>query len=441
MKIRSLVIAIIVLGALTGALYWSNLHKPADDTVVKASADGAPKILSVNEADLTKVDLRKQNGDQLSLARNPSGAWEIVAPGPMSADQSAVSSMLGTFSALNADRLVEDKATDLDQYGLAKPALEVDLVEKNNKNQRLLVGDDTPAGGGAYAMLTGDPRVFTIATYTKSSIEKNANDLRDKRLITLEPDKISRIELVSKNQNLEFGRNKDEWQILKPKPLRADSSQVGELLNRLTQARMETNSPEDAKKTTSAFTSGTAVATAKVTGESGTQQLDVRKNKTDFYAKSSVVPGVYKITADVGQALDKKLDDFRNKKLFDFGFDEPNKVEIHDGARAYFLTRSGNDWWAADGKKLDSSSVQPVLGNIRGLNATKFRESGFTTPALDVTVTSNDGKRVEKVAIAKFGDKYIAKREGDSTLYELESSAITDLQKSASELKPADIKK
>ena len=28
---------------------------------------------------------------------------------------------------------------------------------------------------------------------------------------------------------------------------------------------------------------------------------------------------------------------FRNKKLFDFGYDDPNKLELHDGAKAYFL--------------------------------------------------------------------------------------------------------
>ena len=57
----------------------------------------------------------------------------------------------------------------------------------------------------------------------KTSVDKSLNDLRDKRLLTVSADKISRIELVRKNQDIEFGRNKDEWQILKPKPLRADS--------------------------------------------------------------------------------------------------------------------------------------------------------------------------------------------------------------------------
>jgi len=440
MKLRGLVIATVLLAALVGVLYWSNRH-PASTETASASIPPAPKILSVNESDLTKVDVHKNNGDQLALARNGSGAWEILAPAPMTADQSAVDAMLGNFRSLNSERLVDDKATDLSSYGLAKPSLEVNLIEKSNKTQKLLLGDDTPAGGGTYAMLAGDPRVFTIPSYTKTGIDKSANDLRDKRLITLEPDKISRVELIANKQDLEFGRNKEDWQILKPKPLRADSTQLSDLVNKLTSARMDTGSSDDEKKAASAFATGKPLGIAKVTSDSGTQQLDVRKNKDDYYAKSSVVQGVYKVTSDVGQVLDKKLEDFRNKKLFDFGFEDPNKVEIHDGSKSYFLTRKGDDWWDASGKKLDSSSIQPLLGDVRGLSATKFVDSGFTSPSVQVTVTSGDGKRVEQVELAKSGNDYIAKRKGDSSLYQLDSSAVTDLQKAAADLKPAQAKK
>jgi len=45
MKLRGLIIAIVVLAGLTGTLYWSNHHKPAETT--EASSDAAPKILSL----------------------------------------------------------------------------------------------------------------------------------------------------------------------------------------------------------------------------------------------------------------------------------------------------------------------------------------------------------------------------------------------------------
>ncbi len=437
MKNSGLIAAAVVLAALSGVLYWSNRH-PASENTAKTSVDTPPKILSLKQEDISKIQIKKKGGEELVLAKGDAGKWQITAPKPLGADQEAVLSMLYTVSSLNADRLVDDKAADLNPFGLAQPSLELDVTAKDAKAQKLLLGDDTPAGSAVFAKLDGDPRVFTIASYNKTSIDKTANDLRDKRLLTVDFDKLSQIELATKKQNIEFGRNKQEWQIVKPKPLRADNYQVEEVVRKLRDAKMEAASTDaDAKKAAVAFASGTQVATAKVTDTASTQELQVRKNKDDYYAKSSAVPGIYKVPSDLGKDVDKSVGDFRSKKLFDFGFDEPSKVEVHDGAKAYFLTKGGQDWWSADSKKMDPSSVQSFIDKIRELSATKFPDSGFTSPALEVTVTSNEGKRVEKVLIAKSGDNYIAKRENEPALYQLDSSSVADLQKFAAGLKPA----
>ena len=433
MKLRGLIIAIMVLAGLTGALYWSNRQKPAE-----ASADAPPKILSLKPEDIAKIDLKKKGAEELVLAKDGSGKWQITAPKPLGVEQSAVSTMVSSLSTLTAGRLVEDKASDLGQYGLSDPAFAAIITEKNNKTHELMLGDNTPAGSAVYARLEGDPRVFTLASYNKTNIDKSVNDLRDKRLLTVDSDKVSKVELMAKKQDIEFGRNKDGWQIVKPKPLRADGGQVEELLRALTDARMDlSGADQDAKKTAAAFASASTIATAKVTAESGTQELQVRKNKDDYYAKSSAVEGVYKVASSVGSGLDKGLEDFRNKKLFDFGFSDPNKIEIHDGAKSYFLTKGGNDWWNGSGKKLDAGSAQTVVDKIRDLSASKFVDSGFAAPSIGLTVTSNDGKRVEKVQIAKKDAGYIAQREGEASLYELEAQAVADLEKAAEEMKVA----
>ena len=435
MKTSGLMIAAVVLAALSGTLYWSNRH-PHEESASTASANTPPKILSLKEGDISKIEIRKKGADQLALAKNDAGKWQITVPKPLTADQDSVSSMVSTLSSLNSERLVEDKSSDLKQYGLSEPALEADVTTKDDKPQKLLIGDDTPTSGGAFAMLAGDPRVFTLASYSKTSIDKTSNDVRDKRLLTADFDKLSQIELVAKKQDIEFGRNKEAWQIVKPKPLRADNSQVEELARKLKEAKMELSADADEKKIASVFASATLVATAKVTDASGTQELQIRKNKDDYYAKSSAMTGLYKVASDLGQGLDKGVDDFRNKKLFDFGFEEPNKVELHDGSKAYFLTKGGQDWWS-DGKKMDVISVQALIDKLRDLSASKFVDSGFTTSAVEATVTSNDSKRVEKILIAKSGDKYVAKRDGEPSLYQLDSSAVAGLQKAAADVKAA----
>jgi hypothetical protein len=437
MKNSGLIIAAVILAALTGALYWSN-HHPASENTAKASVDAPPKILTLKQDDISRIQIKKKGGEELDLAKSEAGNWQITAPKPLGADQEAVSSLLSSVSSLNSDRLVEEKASDLGQYGLAQPSLELDVTTKDAKPQKLLLGDDTPAGSAVFAKLESDPRVFTIATYNKTSLDKTANDLRDKRLLTLDFDKLSQIELVNKKQDIQFGRNKQEWQVVKPKPSRADNFQVEEVVRKLRDAKMDTASSDaDTKKAATAFASGTLISTVKLTDSASTQELQIRKSKNDYYAKSTAVAGIYKVSSDVAQGVDKNVDDFRNKKLFDFGYDDPSKVELHDGAKAYFLTKGGQDWWSADSKKLDSATVQSLIDKVRELSANKFVDSGFNTPVVEISVTSNDGKRVEKALISKSGENYVAKRENEPALYQLDSASVADLQKFAADVKPA----
>jgi len=436
MKSTGLLIAAVLLAVLTGVLYWSNHHTP-EDTKTSATP-AATKLLSFKDADVNKIEIDKRGSDSVDLEKSGDGKWEITAPQKLTADQDTISSMISSLAALNSERVVEDHAIDLKQYGLADPTVKIDIDTKDGKSQKLLLGDDTPTGNGVYAAVGGDPRVFTLASYSKTSVDKSASDLRDKRLLTANFDKVSQVDLTAKKQNIEFGRSKDAWQIVKPRPLRADNFSVEDLVRKLKDAKMDlsASAESDEKKVAALFASGTPVATAKVTDATGTQTLEVRKNKTDYYAKSSAVSGVYKVASDLGTSLDKALDDFRNKKLFDFGFDDVSAVDMHDGSKAYSLVKGGSDWWS-NGKKMDGASVQAFIDKFRDLAATKFPDSGFATAAITMKVTSNEGKRVENISIAKNGDNYIAKREGEPALYQLDSKAVEELQKAAADVKPA----
>jgi hypothetical protein len=438
MKVRSLVIATLALSILGGILYWSGHRKPTEEAG-KPSSDAPPAVLKLDQAGITKIDLERKGTDEIVLAKSGTGSWRILEPKPLGAEQSTVSSMLSTLSSLNAERLVEDKAVDLKQYGLDQPAVAVKVTASDHQTHQLRIGDDTPTGGTVYTMLAGDPRVFTIASFNKTNLDKSLNDLRDKRLLTVNPDKISRVELIRRDHEIEFGRNNQNWQILRPKPLRADSFLVGDLVRKLSDARMDfSGSDSEHKDPATVFAHAIPIATARVTDESGTQELQIRKSGNTCYAKSSVIDGVYEVGSDLSQGLDKELNDFRNKKLFDFSFPDPHKVELHSGSKAYFLTSSGDDWWS-NGKKMDPGSVQALVAKLRDLSASKFVDSGFITPTIDVTVTSDDGKRVERVLISKSGHNYVAKRENEPALYQLDSSSVDDLQKAADDVKPAAI--
>lgn len=431
MKFKGLLTAVIVLAALGGGVYWSDKTKKAEEK--EPAKDAPPKILTIPEDQFKSLQLKKTGGETTVVQKSDAGKWDILAPKPMVADSDSVGSVVSTLSSLTSDRLIEEKAADLAPYGLASPALEVVVTKKDGKTEDLLVGDDTPTGGSTFVKLKSDPRVFSVSSGVKSSLDKTTKDLRDKRLLTFDSDKLTRVGLQAKGQPVEFGKNnQNEWQILKPKPLRADGSQVDELVRKLKDAKMDTSvSDEDARKAASVFASGTRVAVVNVSDSAGTQTLEVRKDKDkNYYAKSSVLDGVYKTAADLGDGLDKDLDAFRNKKLFDFGFNDPTKLTVNKTT----YEKSGEKWMSG-GKQMDSGSVQAVVDKLRDLASTKFLDNGSGETVLDVAVTSNDGKRNEKVTILKQGANYFARRENEPSVYQLDPKAVEELQKAAAEVK------
>ncbi len=434
MKPRNLLIAAVLLAALSGLVWWSKRHPEAATT---ATTPAAPKLADIATGQIKQIDLTRKGAATLTL-QHQNGKWQITSPETLPADQDAVTTLAGSLNPVTADTVVDNKPSDLSKYGLNNPSFTVAVHQTNGKSSEIYFGDDVPAGSLVYARVGTDPKVYAVSSSTKTSLDKTANDLRDKRLLTFNSNQLTRIELVSSKSDIEFGKNnQNDWQILKPQPYRADSFEVEELLRKLTDAKMDlSSSAEDTKKTDAAYASGQPVGTVKVADASGTQTLDVRKNKDDYYAKSSVVAGVYKVSSDLGKAIEKPLDDFRNKKIFDFGFNDLTKFEIQQGPSDKTYVRSGSDWkW--NGRTLDVGTVQALIDKLRDLAATKFVTSGFTTPSFAVTVTWNDGKRTDRAEFAKTADAYIARRNSEPALYQLDSKAVDDILEASKAIKPA----
>lgn len=430
MKPTGLLAACGVLAVLTGVVLWYQKHPAKPDTATPAS----PKILALSENQIEGIRLAKTGSEPIILAKN-GDKWMISGAKPVDADQDAVRSLVSSLATLNADRLIDEKPSDLAGFGLASPPEEVDVTVKGGAVNKLLIGSGTPAGSDAYVKLESSPKVYTIPTSTKSNFDKTTNDLRDKRLLTFNSDKVTAVSVTSKGPAFEFAKNgQNEWQITKPKPYRADSAQVDDLLRKLKDAKMDLTA-NDPKKAAADFAAASKVAMASVTDNSGTQTLEIRqaKDKT-YYAKSSAVEGIYKMTGDLGDGVkDKDVDAFRNKKLFDFGFNDPTKVEINGAA----YQKSGDKWTGPAGQ-IDPGSIQSVIDKLRDLSASSFSKTDKMagTQVLEFAVTSGDKNKVEKVTIDKNGDEYDAQRGGEPAVYILDAGAFTDLQKAVSGIKP-----
>jgi hypothetical protein len=436
MKPVRLLIALAVLGAAGIGLWWSNRDEKAKEG--KPATDAPPRILEIKPDQVKQIELKQRGEDKPVIVRfNDKGKWDITSPTPFPADPAAVAAITSGAEKLESERLVDANASDLPSYGLAPALLEVAFTDKAGKRTNLLIGENTPTGNAVYAKLEGDPRLFTLASGRKTAFEKQVNDLREKRLLSFTQDRLTKMELTSRGQTFEISRPLEgDWQITKPKQMRADNLPVDDLINKLRAAQMDLTGNIEGAKAEALFNAGTLVGKVILTDEGPAKTLEVRKNKDGFYAKSSTVAGAYKTSKDTADALDKTADAYRNKKLFDFGFADPTRIEVTDSGKASAFDKAGEKWSSA-GKTMDNTSVQQFIDKLRDLSGARFVETGFTTPAVTVSVISNQGKRKEKVEIAQAGANFIARHNDDSSLYELDAKTVDELRKSAGDVREA----
>ena len=108
-----------------------------------------------------------------------------------------------------------------------------------------------------------------------------------------------------------------------------------------------------------------------------------------------------------------------------------NPIFVPDPAKFKATYEKSAEKWMSGGKQMDSSSVQAVVDKLRDMAATKFLDSGSGAAVMEVGVVSNDGKRNEKVIFMKLGAGYIARRDNEPSVYELDPKAVEELQKTA----------
>ncbi len=421
---KRLLVAAVILAGLGGAIWWSNKQEAGKKD--QADPKAPPKILTLKEDEVKQIELLRAGEGPTLLVKDDSGKWSIQSPAGLAADNTAIASLSGQVTALAADRLIDENLTDLTAYGLEPPVVSVKITMKDGTSHRLRIGGETPDKSSVYASVDGDRRLFGMATFNKDAFNKSARDLREKHLLAFDSDQLSRVELnVTGKAPLEFSRAGEAWQILRPRPLRADGLAVDELVRQLKDAEMDTSA--DDKQAAAAFASGKPHATAKVTTPTGVQTLDVRKSGDDYYARSSVVAGAFKVTPALGTGVNKALEDFQNKKLFDFAFDDPSKIQYKSKEEDKTFEKNGSDW-LSNGRTVDSVGVQSMIDKLRDLSASRMDDVSMTASKIVITVVSKEGKRTETVSLNPSGTDYVARRGAEPGIYHIDGNTVTSLQ-------------
>ena len=435
MKGNPLLIAVVVLAVLGGLVWYTRENPPTSEDEDRVS------IVDVEEEQIEAVTIRKQGGETITVERGEDEKWKFGGGVNVPANDTEIGFMITNLASMEADRVVQEQVADWAPYQLAdNGALSVEMQTEEDDPKKIVFGRETPTGSGVYARIEGDPRLFTVYNYVKSSFDKSVFDWRQKKLLSVNPDTVSRVSLDLGQRDFEFAKiGADEWQILEPKPLRADDFSVGDLARAVQNAEMTEVLEEGESSGKYPFDS--PFAEVEVVDEKGAHTLTLAKVSDEEYrARSSDLPGVYKVSSSLAESLDKQLDDFRNKKLFDFGFAELGQVDARAGETRVNLRKQEDKWVIAseDDREADSSKVQTLIDALRNLTATAFPSDeasshgdyGLASPAIEVEVQpTGEAAKTEKVVLSDpSAERVYASRAGEPTVYEVEKNPAQEIR-------------
>jgi hypothetical protein len=443
--LRSFLGLFVILIALGAYLYFvESKRTPGSDTDEKKE-----KVFAVEADKIDEVTIKSASGDRTTLKKTGND-WQIVAPVNAVPDGAEVSGVTSNLSTLEMQRVIDENAADLKDYGLAEPRIEVSF-KADGTQQTLQIGDKTPTGSDLYAKLPDQKKVFLVSSYLESSFNKSTFDLRDKAALKLDREKVDALEIVTADRQLRFAKADGEWRMTQPVAGRTDFTAVESLVGRLGTAQMKSIAspePADLKE----YGLDNPAATVRIGSGSSQAVLLIGKpaEEGNVYAKDQSRPAVFTLESSLLDEVKKDAGEFRQKDLFDARSFNTTRVEIARAGQTVAFEKTKvkdkdgkeEEKWrqvAPATKDVDSAKVDSLLTAITGARADGFQpdtaKTGLDKPELTVTVKFDDGKKEERVAFARSGSDGYASRPGDPGAARIPTSTIESIVKALEELK------
>lgn len=441
--LRTLIILVLIAIPIGWFTYRESQRAPGDDQPAKE------KVFAVESDAIEEIAIRAASGEQTRLAKSGDKGWQIVAPAPAEPDAGEVSGLTSNLSSLEVQRVVDEAPADLAEYGLATPRIEV-TFKAGGQPHTLLVGEKTPPETDLYAKRADSSRVFLIPSHLESTFDKTPFELRDKAALKIERDKVDAVEFTAGGRTTRFAKVSGEWQLASPVKARGDYSAIEGLVGRLTGLQMKSVVDGQAAKKT-----GLEKPAATVRLGSGSSQatllIGASAGEDSVYAKDASRPVLFTIESSLLDDLRKDPSDYRQKDLFDARSFNATRMEIARGGQthAFEKTKTKNaegqdeEKWkqlSPQARELDQASFDALLSAITGARATGFVDTpaaakALANPELAITIRFDEGKKEERVALARAGTDVFASRAGEPGAARVDASTLDSITKALQELK------
>lgn len=189
---RKTVFWVFVLFLLGGAFYLYDMRSEG----TKEEAEAEKRLAPFDAKEVFSISIHKKGAPPVVVVREGDG-WVLDSPISAQGDAEEIDRYVGRITGAKYDGVLFEKAAkeNLDEMGLSDPVLTVVIATGNGAKKTLYFGDVGPTHNVSFASVKDDPRVFRINTDIKSDADRDAYQMRDKRLVSFDPTRAKRMEI------------------------------------------------------------------------------------------------------------------------------------------------------------------------------------------------------------------------------------------------------
>jgi len=422
MSFKRTFIALIVLSVLIGFYLVDSARKAKKEQAEKT----ADNLSSIKIDEITEIALSRLGKNIIFIKDTKSSIWRIENQdeGMIGTDSGNVSSLIEKLGSIQKSESL-GKISKLGQYGLSEPSIILKVKTGTAKNIFKL-GKKTPADNGVYLMKDEDENLYVADSGIFTAADKNLYDFRDKKLVNLEPDKITSFSFTASGKTFGFDKTVDSWTFTADKKYRADDVIVKRTLNSLSSAEVkEFLKQEKGKEDTRSLRKPEIQVALKDSdgrelhlafGKVKTSGIPAVKNKAKvehatpeepekIYARSSGCKSDLLVEKTLIADLKADLQVWRSKKIVDVSFDSINDTRIAGPEKTVAFRRTGKDsseFEIYEPEKLRAShwECNSLNSRIANISATDFlkptpetqKKAAFENPYSVITFRTGKNK-------------------------------------------------
>lgn len=410
------------------------------------AAEMARRVSSLEKGKMARFTLDSQ-GESIVAVRE-GFSWNIISPVETQGDYDMIEGVIHSAGDLEKAGIAADSIQvrqpdfSLADFGLASPSVRLSFIDDAGKRESLAFGDRSPTGAYFYVKTSADDQIYLVEGRFYFSFGLSFLDLRDKRYVQFDPDRLTGIELVTGDQIMAVKRDGNHWRMTAPVEDGGDDVGIGQFLTQLRDARVE------------AFLDGSTLAEAglddpwftinlyegserKLNGVAFGRKSGSREYRK-YLASSFLTPQVFEADSSFVHALINSAETFRTRDVFGFNRHLVDRVEIAFPDSAMTFGRRGPEIWdviSHPNHQITGKKIEDFIDEMAALRAVSYvaesmddaHKEAFDTNGIHIRLFGND-ELVRELVVGAYGKNLYASTNDRMQILEIEQYFLQQIR-------------